>query len=74
VRNARRIRSPCGRIRPLLTPLATGLALTGLTDRGVDLLQAYLDRTGDVQTAALLAAFIIAVRASPGAGRGGAAR
>lgn len=34
------------------------LLLTGLGDRGVNLLQAYVDRTGDVQTAALVACFV----------------
>ncbi|WOO76939.1 SEH-associated protein 4 [Vanrija pseudolonga] len=34
-----------------------GLALTGFTPAGLDLLQAFVDRTGDVQTAALLSAF-----------------
>lgn len=33
-----------------------GLALTGFTPAGLDLLQAFVDRTGDVQTAALLSA------------------
>lgn len=33
-----------------------GLVLTGLTVTGVDLLQAWIDRTGDVQTASLLIA------------------
>lgn len=32
-----------------------GLILTGLTPRGIDLLQSYVDRTSDVQTAALIA-------------------
>lgn len=34
-----------------------GLALTGFTSSGVTLLQRFVDRTGDVQTAALLSAF-----------------
>ncbi|WEJ96253.1 hypothetical protein PSN45_003789 [Yamadazyma tenuis] len=34
-----------------------GLMLTGITGRGVDLLQSYVDRTSDVQTAALMASF-----------------
>lgn len=34
-----------------------GLILTGITPRGIDLLQSYVDRTSDVQTAALIAAF-----------------
>ncbi|EEQ39763.1 hypothetical protein FOB63_002347 [Clavispora lusitaniae] len=36
-----------------------GLILTGLTPRGVDLLQSYVDRTSDVQTAALMAAHAV---------------
>lgn len=35
-----------------------GLALTGLTPRGLDILQSYVDNTGDIQTAALLASFV----------------
>ncbi|KAK6205504.1 elongation factor 2 [Scheffersomyces amazonensis] len=34
-----------------------GLILTGLTPRGMDLLQSYVNRTSDVQTAALISAF-----------------
>ncbi|KAI5959965.1 hypothetical protein CANMA_004065 [Candida margitis] len=34
-----------------------GLILTGIAPRGIDLLQSYVDRTSDVQTAALLSAF-----------------
>lgn len=34
-----------------------GLILTGITERGVDLMQLYVDRTSDVQTAALMASF-----------------
>ncbi|KAI5950490.1 hypothetical protein KGF57_004305 [Candida theae] len=34
-----------------------GLILTGITPRGIDLLQSFVDRTSDVQTAALLSAF-----------------
>ncbi|KAK6461456.1 elongation factor 2 [Scheffersomyces coipomensis] len=34
-----------------------GLILTGLTPRGIDLLQSYVNRTSDVQTAALISAF-----------------
>lgn len=34
-----------------------GLILTGITPRGIDLLQSYVDRTSDVQTAALITAF-----------------
>jgi WD repeat-containing protein mio len=33
-----------------------GLMVTGLTTAGIDLLQAYVDRSGDVQTAAILGA------------------
>lgn len=36
-----------------------GLILTGLTPRGIDLLQLYVDRTSDVQTAALVAQFAV---------------
>jgi len=35
-----------------------GLILTGLTSQGFDILQAYVDSTGDVQTASILAAFV----------------
>lgn len=35
-----------------------GLALTGLTPRGLDILQSYVDNTGDIQTAALLASLV----------------
>jgi hypothetical protein len=34
-----------------------GLILTGITTRGVDLMQSYVDRTSDVQTAALMSSF-----------------
>lgn len=34
-----------------------GLTLTGITPRGIDLLQSYVDRTTDVQTASLIASF-----------------
>lgn len=34
-----------------------GLLLTGITGRGIDLLQSYVDRTSDVQTAALITAY-----------------
>lgn len=34
-----------------------GLTLTGITSKGIDLLQNYVDRTSDVQTAALIASF-----------------
>lgn len=36
-----------------------GLILTGLTPRGIDLLQLYVDRTSDVQLAALIAHFAV---------------
>lgn len=36
-----------------------GLVLTGLTPRGIDLLQLYVDRTSDVQTAALIALYAV---------------
>lgn len=35
-----------------------GLTLTGLTRRGMDILQGYVDTTGDVQTAAVLSSFV----------------
>lgn len=34
-----------------------GLILTGITPKGIDLLQSYVDRTSDAQTAALISAF-----------------
>lgn len=34
-----------------------GLILTGITPKGIDLLQSFVDRTSDVQTAALVSAF-----------------
>lgn len=34
-----------------------GLVLTGITPRGIDLLQSYVDKTSDAQTAALISAF-----------------
>lgn len=34
-----------------------GLILTGITTRGIDLLQGYVDRTSDVQTAAIISSF-----------------
>ncbi|KAG7664459.1 uncharacterized protein J8A68_002015 [[Candida] subhashii] len=34
-----------------------GLILTGLTPKGIDLLQCYVDRTSDVQTASLVSAY-----------------
>lgn len=36
-----------------------GLILTGLTPRGIDLLQSFVDRTSDVQTASLIAQFAL---------------
>lgn len=36
-----------------------GLILTGLTPRGIDLLQSFVNRTSDVQTAALIAQFAV---------------
>lgn len=36
----------------------TGLPLVGCTDKCLDLLQRYVDRSGDVQTAALVSAFV----------------
>lgn len=36
-----------------------GLILTGITPRGVELLQAYVNRTNDVQTAALISLFAV---------------
>jgi len=35
-----------------------GLIVTGLTKKGLDLLQSYVDRCGDVQTASILGAFV----------------
>lgn len=35
-----------------------GLMLTGLTKAGMDVLQRYLDRTGDVQTASILSSYV----------------
>lgn len=35
-----------------------GLIVTGLTKQGLDILQSYIDRTGDVQTAAILASYV----------------
>ncbi|RLV91801.1 SEH-associated protein 4 [Spathaspora sp. JA1] len=34
-----------------------GLILTGITPRGIDLLQSYVDRTSDIQTASLIASY-----------------
>ncbi|KAJ7179577.1 hypothetical protein C8R46DRAFT_1074139 [Mycena filopes] len=36
-----------------------GLVVTGLTKRGLDILQSYVDRSGDVQTAAILASYAV---------------
>lgn len=36
-----------------------GLILTGITPRGIDLLQSYVDKTSDVQTAALIAQYAV---------------
>lgn len=35
-----------------------GLVLTGLTSQGLDILQGYVDNTGDIQTAAMLVSYI----------------
>lgn len=35
-----------------------GLIVTGLTQRGLNILQSYVDMTGDVQTAAILASYV----------------
>ncbi|KAH7888971.1 hypothetical protein F5I97DRAFT_2006108 [Phlebopus sp. FC_14] len=35
-----------------------GLIITGLTSSGIDILQSYVDRTGDVQTAAILSSYV----------------
>ncbi|BEI89570.1 uncharacterized protein CcaverHIS019_0209320 [Cutaneotrichosporon cavernicola] len=43
-----------------------GLVLTGFTSAGVALLQRFVDRTGDVQTAALLASFFPRLHLSAG--------
>jgi hypothetical protein len=44
-----------------------GLILTGLSDtRAVNVLQAYLDRTSDIQTVALLSSFVIEVHSPEG--------
>ncbi|KAJ7163782.1 hypothetical protein C8R43DRAFT_988631 [Mycena crocata] len=34
-----------------------GLVVTGLTKRGMDILQSHVDRTGDIQTAAIMASY-----------------
>lgn len=39
-----------------------GLRVTGLTGAGMDILQGYVDATGDVQTAAVLAAYVCPAR------------
>lgn len=36
-----------------------GVILTGLTPRGIDLFQRYIDRTGDVQTASLALGLVV---------------
>ncbi|KAG2016457.1 hypothetical protein CC2G_009625 [Coprinopsis cinerea AmutBmut pab1-1] len=38
------------------------LIVTGLTSRGLDILQAYVDRTGDVQTAAIMGSYVCPVK------------
>jgi len=35
-----------------------GLIITGLTPPGMDILQSYVDRTGDIQTAAILSSYM----------------
>lgn len=40
------------------TGLIEGLILTGLTIRGMDILQCYVDMTGDVQTAAIVSSLV----------------
>ncbi|KAL4078226.1 hypothetical protein V8B97DRAFT_1865454 [Scleroderma yunnanense] len=39
-----------------------GLIITGLTRPGMDILQTYVDRTGDVQTAAILSSYVCPIR------------
>ncbi|KAG8863265.1 hypothetical protein FRB96_008756 [Tulasnella sp. 330] len=39
-----------------------GLLFTGLTPAGIDLLQSYVDRTADVQTAAIMASYVSPAR------------
>lgn len=39
-----------------------GLVLTGLTESGLALLQNYVDRSGDVQSAAIAASFVFPAR------------
>ena len=46
------------------SPSLHGLALTGLTASGLKLIQRWLERTGDIQTAALLSTFFPATRLS----------
>ena len=47
-----------------LSPSLHGLALTGLTASGLKLIQRWLERTGDIQTAALLSTFLPSSRLS----------
>ena len=49
----RRVADDC-----LKTGNIEGIMVTGLTSRGLDLIQNYVDATGDVQTAALLASYV----------------
>ncbi|KAF8644812.1 hypothetical protein AX16_008269 [Volvariella volvacea WC 439] len=39
-----------------------GLVVTGLTKQGMDVLQGFVDRTGDVQTAAILGSYVCPMR------------
>ncbi|KAG8931547.1 hypothetical protein FRC02_002535 [Tulasnella sp. 418] len=39
-----------------------GLLLTGITTKGIDLLQAYVDQSGDIQTAAILSSYVSPAR------------
>lgn len=39
-----------------------GLLVTGLTKPGVDILQSYIDRTGDIQTGAILGSYVCPVK------------
>ncbi|TFK74207.1 hypothetical protein BDN72DRAFT_813031 [Pluteus cervinus] len=39
-----------------------GLLVTGLTKSGVDILQSYIDRTGDIQTGAILGSYVCPVK------------
>ncbi|KAJ7727968.1 hypothetical protein B0H16DRAFT_1665587 [Mycena metata] len=43
-----------------------GLIVTGLTKRGLDILQGYVDRSGDVQTAAILASYAVPTKFKDG--------